>query len=278
MTLPLTTEEIDALFQCCDDIRGPVGVMFRRGLAELKRQRSEPTTAAPGDRGALCTFGVPGERKRHWILKFEDADLGDMHFDDACAAHTEFERAETNWNCTLYVTATRPVEIAEKDVASALEDWADVRRDDRGFPAGHPDYLRELESRGDRMAAALTLQSGRIEAGLRHEAVLQTRLTSSETLREAQIDEALGHLEQGFPAAERAALEKKVSDAEAALKKSTAVVKYLEGELRAHNKREMYEGAGLGWSTTPWDRYQEFLKQFDATQSPRPLSAGEAQK
>lgn len=44
-----------------------------------------------------------------------------------------------------------------------VKEWEDVRRDDRGFPEGHPDYLRELEERGDRMAAALTAQAAALQ-------------------------------------------------------------------------------------------------------------------
>lgn len=40
-------------------------------------------------------------------------------------------------------------------VGDVVREWEDVRRDDRGFHAGHPEYLRQLEVRGDRMAAAL---------------------------------------------------------------------------------------------------------------------------
>lgn len=53
----------------------------------------------------LCTFGPPSERKRHWILVFEDADVDDMHFDDEGEAMRDFSRASTHWNCTLLVTA-----------------------------------------------------------------------------------------------------------------------------------------------------------------------------
>jgi hypothetical protein len=43
-------------------------------------------------------------------LKFEDADVGDMHFNDKTEAVAAFKRFETAWCCTLLVTA----EMAEK--------------------------------------------------------------------------------------------------------------------------------------------------------------------
>lgn len=54
----------------------------------------------------LCTYGPPAERKRHWILKFDDADKNDMHFTDEHEAIAMFRRCSTAWTCTLFVTAT----------------------------------------------------------------------------------------------------------------------------------------------------------------------------
>ena len=53
----------------------------------------------------LCTYGPPKERKRHWILKFDDPEHGDMHFDNEDQAMRAFDRAKDNWTCTLFVTA-----------------------------------------------------------------------------------------------------------------------------------------------------------------------------
>ena len=53
----------------------------------------------------LCTFGPPSERKRRWILKFEDADVGDMHFNNETEAMMKWYQAKDNWTCTLFVTA-----------------------------------------------------------------------------------------------------------------------------------------------------------------------------
>ena len=50
----------------------------------------------------LCTFGPPEARKRHWILKFEDTDVGDMHFDDEQEALAAFEKYQESWTCTLF--------------------------------------------------------------------------------------------------------------------------------------------------------------------------------
>lgn len=54
----------------------------------------------------LCTFGPPNERQRYWILKFEDADVGDMHFKDEVEAMQAFRKFEVTYTCTLFVTAS----------------------------------------------------------------------------------------------------------------------------------------------------------------------------
>lgn len=53
----------------------------------------------------LCTDGPPNERTRCWILKFDDRDMGDMHFDNEGDAMRAWDRAKDNWTCTLFVTA-----------------------------------------------------------------------------------------------------------------------------------------------------------------------------
>lgn len=56
--------------------------------------------------GVLCTFGPPEERKKRWVLVFEDAEVGRMYFDDQEAAIQMFKKMTDNWNCTLFVTET----------------------------------------------------------------------------------------------------------------------------------------------------------------------------
>lgn len=57
----------------------------------------------------LCTFGPPDKRRPYWILKFEDADMADMHFgDNEAEAIKAFRRYEVTWNCTLMTTAQLP--------------------------------------------------------------------------------------------------------------------------------------------------------------------------
>jgi hypothetical protein len=56
--------------------------------------------------GEICTFGPPKERRRRWIIKFEDADMGEMHFDNEHEAITKFKKCSMAWTCTLFVTAT----------------------------------------------------------------------------------------------------------------------------------------------------------------------------
>jgi len=53
----------------------------------------------------LCTFGPPSERTKYWILKFEDYDVGDMHFTVEPDAMRAFERYSQTYTCTLFVTA-----------------------------------------------------------------------------------------------------------------------------------------------------------------------------
>jgi hypothetical protein len=55
----------------------------------------------------LCTFGPRAERKRHWILKFEDADIEDMHFDDQDEALSAFGKHSMGYTCTLFSTVSR---------------------------------------------------------------------------------------------------------------------------------------------------------------------------
>lgn len=57
----------------------------------------------------LASFGI--DRKRLWILKFEDADRGDMHFDDESDAHHAYENFSVGWNCTLLETSDRKFEV-----------------------------------------------------------------------------------------------------------------------------------------------------------------------
>lgn len=80
---------------------------LREYLEELETELANVSTPRATEGDAVCTFGIPAERKRHWILKFEDADVGDMHFDDEEMAHDQFKQCSVNWNCTLFVTATQ---------------------------------------------------------------------------------------------------------------------------------------------------------------------------
>lgn len=53
----------------------------------------------------LCTYGPPKERERHWILKFDDRDVDDMHYTVEADAMRAFERYSGAYTCTLFVTA-----------------------------------------------------------------------------------------------------------------------------------------------------------------------------
>lgn len=58
----------------------------------------------------FCTYGPPAERKRRWIILFDEPDRGMMVFDDEAEAHTAWDRAKDNWTCTLFETAKRKYE------------------------------------------------------------------------------------------------------------------------------------------------------------------------
>lgn len=61
----------------------------------------------------LATYGEPGRRRTVWILRFEDAEVGEMTFDSSIygeldaelLAREAFEKHIQNWNCTLFHTA-----------------------------------------------------------------------------------------------------------------------------------------------------------------------------
>ncbi len=53
----------------------------------------------------LCTDGPPNERKRCWLLKFDDPDRGFGLYDNEPEAMRAWDQAKDNWTCTLFVTA-----------------------------------------------------------------------------------------------------------------------------------------------------------------------------
>lgn len=100
-----------------------------------RQERAREASQATGVGEALCTFGQPAERKPQWILKFEDADVGDMHFDDEVEAIENFKRFTVTYNCTLFVTAAlaaRPA-VSEEVLLSAA--WDEFDRINFGNPS-----------------------------------------------------------------------------------------------------------------------------------------------
>lgn len=79
------------------------GLMIAWFACALMRGYDE--RAARESRVELCTFGPPTERRRRWILKFEDADVDDMHFEEREEAERAWRRYSDAWTCTLFVTA-----------------------------------------------------------------------------------------------------------------------------------------------------------------------------
>ena len=49
--------------------------------------------------------GVPGEQR--FILRFEDAEVHDMYFDNEKDAIEKYELHDSSWNMTLYATYPR---------------------------------------------------------------------------------------------------------------------------------------------------------------------------
>jgi hypothetical protein len=89
---------------------------YETGTCPHQRVRAALATPAPAKTGetALCTFGPEKERKRVFILKFEDADVGDMYFTDEAEAVKAFGRHSFTWNCTLLSTHS-PTPPADRD-------------------------------------------------------------------------------------------------------------------------------------------------------------------
>ena len=57
----------------------------------------------------LCTYGPPAERKRRWLLRFDDPDRGECSFHDEQKTVEFFRRAADQWTCTLFATTDMPV-------------------------------------------------------------------------------------------------------------------------------------------------------------------------
>ncbi len=61
------------------------------------------SAGAGGEREALASFGH--DRKKTWLLRFEDADEDDMIFDNEADARSAYGRHSFTWNCTLFETS-----------------------------------------------------------------------------------------------------------------------------------------------------------------------------
>lgn len=68
-------------------------------VADHATTETEPTD--------FCTDGPPAERKRVWVLLFDDADKGRAVFDNEVEAHTAWDKAKDHWTCTLLETCER---------------------------------------------------------------------------------------------------------------------------------------------------------------------------
>lgn len=99
----------------------------RSALAIVQRALDKPAV----ERGeGLCCPGPPSERKRKWILLYEDTEVGMAVFDNREEAIAFFRRADDNWTCTLFETVDsgdepavdgwQPIETAPKDGSPIL--------------------------------------------------------------------------------------------------------------------------------------------------------------
>jgi len=93
------TETYGGFRQTMTDHEKQIWYDAHRALEIIKNARAEQ------NQKALCTYGPQANRKRRWILKFDDRDVADMHFDDEGDAMRAWDRAKDNWTCTLFVTA-----------------------------------------------------------------------------------------------------------------------------------------------------------------------------
>jgi hypothetical protein len=69
------------------------------------------TPPAGNDVGSVELASFGHAQKPFWILKFEDADRGEMHFGNEEDAHRAFESHSVTWNCTLFETAARKYDL-----------------------------------------------------------------------------------------------------------------------------------------------------------------------
>lgn len=63
------------------------------------------TPQGAGARGVLCTYGPESERRRVWLLWFDDPDRGYSLYRDEAEAMRAWDRAKDSWTCTLFATA-----------------------------------------------------------------------------------------------------------------------------------------------------------------------------
>lgn len=54
----------------------------------------------------LCTYGPPAERRRVWVVIFDDPDQHMRVFHDRDEAIYYWTRYSESWACTLFVTET----------------------------------------------------------------------------------------------------------------------------------------------------------------------------
>lgn len=101
----------------------------------------------------LASHGT--DRKRVWMLHFEDADRGFAIYDNEPEAHEAYEKASVSWNCTLLETSARkydfkcgqlnalsaPPAPAAEDIGREAEE---LIANSRPAPAGREEIARAI--------------------------------------------------------------------------------------------------------------------------------------
>lgn len=102
----MTEDELTAAFdKCRQDIKDDINDAWEDAL-KLIEKAIMPLCTAPAT-ADYCTSGPPSERKRRWVVMFDDPDQGTLVFDSEAEAHGAWDRAKDNWTCTLFETCER---------------------------------------------------------------------------------------------------------------------------------------------------------------------------
>lgn len=85
---------------------GPVTLDGYRNALEQCKELADKALELDYVSEELCTFGPIEERKKIWIIRFEDNDKVDLIFYDEEQAIRRYEVYAEMWNCTLLGTVS----------------------------------------------------------------------------------------------------------------------------------------------------------------------------